>query len=142
MNCNLTERCEISSPCSSRGSSAVDVLGIVAAGVCLAHCLALPVILSLVPSLALCFGDHDLTHILLAGWVILFCTLAILPGFRQHGYKRILILASVGLIAVLAATFHGPMGLSEVIEVPLITVGNLMIIGAHFWNRRVLSVSQ
>jgi hypothetical protein len=44
----------------------------------------------------------------------------------------------IGLSAVLAATFHAQVGLAESVEIPLITMGNLLIISAHLYNRRLL----
>lgn len=122
-------------------SRVLDLLGILAAVICLIHCLALPVVMTFLPTLIHAHHHHDhndSTHIILAGWVLLFCLTAIVPGFVKHGYRRILLLMLIGLSAVMAATFHSHVGLAESVEIPLITLGNLLIISAHLYNRRLL----
>lgn len=122
-------------------SRVLDLLGILAAAVCLIHCLALPVVMTFLPTLIHAHHGHehnDPTHMILAGWVLLFCLTAIVPGFVKHGYRRILLLMLIGLSAVLTATFHSHVGLAESVEIPLITLGNLLIITAHMYNRKLL----
>ncbi|MCA9813515.1 MAG: MerC domain-containing protein [Candidatus Obscuribacterales bacterium] len=151
MNIKVIDCC--GSKCSSPGQSSgmgahaekqpgptrvLDLLGILAAVVCLIHCLALPVVMTFLPTLIHHHTHDDFTHVILAGWVLLFCLTAIVPGFVKHGYRRILLLMVIGLSAVLAATFHSQVGLAESVEIPLITMGNLLIISAHLYNRRLL----
>lgn len=114
-----------------------DVFGILTATVCLIHCLALPLLLSLLPSLAFIEAGHDATHYLLISWVLLFCLFSIIPGYRKHGQKTVLLLMFVGLIFVLTATFHQFFGLNAVCEIPLITMGNFLVMAAHMFNRRL-----
>ncbi len=114
-----------------------DVFGILTAAVCLVHCLALPVLLSLLPSMAFIEAGHDVTHYLLITWVVLFCLFSIIPGYRKHGQKTVLLLMFVGLIMVLTATFHQFLGLDTSCEIPLITMGNFLVMAAHMFNRRL-----
>lgn len=119
----------------------LDSLGILASAVCMIHCLAVPVLFTMLPSFAVhhhAHGEQDLTHILLAGWVVLFCLFAIVPGYLKHGHRKVLISMMLGLTAVLIATFHGQIGLAEAVEIPLITLGNLVVISTHIWNRKLL----
>jgi hypothetical protein len=83
---------------------------------------------------------HDeTTHYLLAFFVLTFCVSAIVPGFMKHGRLPVLALMMVGLSLVLFATFFAHPLLGESAEVPLITVGNLMVIASHLLNRKQLS---
>ncbi|MBS1996426.1 MAG: MerC domain-containing protein [Cyanobacteria bacterium SZAS LIN-2] len=114
-----------------------DALGIVASAICMVHCLALPVIFAVLPMTSKWLGQ-DNVHYLLAGWVLLFCLAAIVPGYLKHRQLNILICMLAGLSLVLAATFGLSFGISESLEVPMITVGNLLVIAAH-WRNRSLS---
>jgi ethanolamine transporter EutH len=98
-----------------------DSLGIFASAVCMVHCLALPFIMAV--------------HYLLAGWVLLFCLAAIVPGYLKHRRTSVLVTMLAGLALVLTATFCLHLGLSESMEIPMITVGNLLVISAHWRNR-------
>jgi len=111
-----------------------DALGIFASAVCMVHCLALPLVMAALPLTSNWLG-HDNVHYLLAGWVVLFCLAAIVPGYLKHRRANILICMLAGLSLVLGATFGLSFGISESVEVPMITVGNLLVIAAHWRNR-------
>jgi membrane-bound acyltransferase YfiQ involved in biofilm formation len=115
-----------------------DALGIFASALCMVHCLALPFFMAALP-FAMSWLGHDNVHYLLAGWVFLFCLAAIVPGYLKHRQTNILILMLVGLSLVLTATFGMHFGLSESLEIPMITVGNLLVIAAHWRNRSLNS---
>lgn len=130
----------ISKCCSEKeghGSAALmDVMGLLTAVICLVHCLAIPILLSFLPTLPLLDREHDVTHYILIGWVISFCTFSILPNYRKQRKKSIIIVMLLGLIAVFAATFHGYIGLNTAYELPVITAGNFLIMSAHILNRQ------
>jgi hypothetical protein len=111
-----------------------DSLGIFASAVCMVHCLALPFIMAALPFAPHWLG-HDNVHYLLAGWVLLFCLAAIVPGYLKHRRTSVLVTMLAGLALVLTATFCLHLGLSESMEIPMITVGNLLVISAHWRNR-------
>jgi hypothetical protein len=119
-----------------------DSLGILAAIACVVHCLALPVMAISLPALATGSGHEDLTHFILAGFVAAFCLFAIVPGYRKHRRSDVLRGMVIGLSLVLFATFiAGPM-MGEAWEMPLITVGNLIVVIAHLRNRKLLSTAE
>jgi hypothetical protein len=111
-----------------------DALGIFASAVCMVHCLALPFVMAFLP-FAMPWLGQDNVHYLLAGWVFLFCVVAIVPGYFKHRQTNILICMLVGLGLVLTATFGVHFGLADNLEIPMITVGNLLVITAHWRNR-------
>jgi hypothetical protein len=113
-----------------------DAFGIFASAICMVHCLAMPLIMASLP-FAMPWLGHDNVHYLLAGWVLLFCVAAIIPGYLKHRHLSVLITMLVGLSLVLIATFCLHLGLPESWEIPMITVGNLLVISAHWRNRRL-----
>jgi len=121
---------------SHRSLEIFDALGIFASAVCMVHCLALPFIMAALPFTMTWLG-HDNVHYLLAGWVVLFCLVAIVPGYIKHRNSGILASMVVGVSLVLLATFGRHFGLAETMEIPLITAGNLLVIAAHWRNRKL-----
>lgn len=119
----------------------MDILGIVASGLCMVHCVALPLILLVVPTMASEVLSCDCTHAVLAGAVTLFCMMAIFPGFRVHGNRPVLLTMLAGLALVLVATF-GCHLLGEQFEMPVISVGNILVVFAHLRNRHLMKKDQ
>jgi hypothetical protein len=116
----------------------MDTLGIVASSLCVVHCLAMPVLLLALPSMTAQMLESDYTHVVLAGAVTAFCILAIVPGYMRHSNKSVLALMLAGLSLVLTATFCLHLLGHDGLEMPIITVGNLLVVFAHLRNRRLL----
>jgi membrane-bound ClpP family serine protease len=129
-----TECCPNS--CAPTKSGVWDLFGMGAGLVCLVHCLALPLVLAVLPALGFLHGDHDLTHAFLLGWIALFST-SIFLGYKKHRQRFVLNLMLAGLCFVIAATFHHLFGVTEAMEVPVITLGNLLLVSSHFMNWRI-----
>ena len=91
------------------------------------------------PGLSTSVLHDETTHYLLAFFVLAFCVGAIVPGYIKHGRAPVLALMMVGLSLVLFATFFAHPLLGESAEVPLITVGNLLVITSHLLNRKLLA---
>jgi hypothetical protein len=125
---------------SQRALKLVDTLGIAASSLCAIHCAAMPLVIGILPLLGLQVLEGPLAHRVLAFFVSIFCT-GIIPGFLRHRKMIVLKIMLPGLLLVLFATFGAPNYLSESWEVPLISLGNLLVISAHWLNRRLLSCS-
>ena len=115
-----------------------DTLGIAASTLCMIHCVALPFLIAFLPGIFGTFVHSDWTHVILAFFVASFCLLGILPGFLRHSERSVLLLMVVGLSLVLFATFASSLILNGRFELPLMTAGNLMVVAAHYRNRKLL----
>jgi len=111
-----------------------DRLGMFASAACLIHCLALPLLIPVIPLLALI--PHGGVHLLLIIPVIALSLLAFIPGFRRHRSLDVIALALGGVslcsAAVIAETFFG----IESLDVPLTVAGGLLLVSAHALNLR------
>jgi hypothetical protein len=116
-----------------------DTLGIAASALCVVHCLALPLVAIALPALASRIGDDHLTHAILALFVVAFCLFAIIPGYRTHRHYAVLAGMASGVTLVLFATFCADSMLGQYWEMPIITVGNFLVVAAHLQNRRLLT---
>ena len=110
----------------------LDATAISLSGICLVHCLLLPVVAAFVPTLVV------LTH---AEWVHTAFVVVALPttGLALWSVNRhhrpplgLLALASLGLICLLVGALDWPPGWDEQITV----LGSLLLVTTHVWNWR------
>jgi hypothetical protein len=113
----------------------MDTLGIVASTLCLIHCAAMPLVITFLPILGLRFLEGHAAHYCLAAFVVAFALLAIVPGYLKHKKTSVLLSMLAGVGIVLLATFGAGRLFSENFELPLITIGNLIVVGTHLRNR-------
>jgi MerC mercury resistance protein len=113
----------------------LDNLGIAASSLCLVHCLAMPFVIAFLPLLGWQFLEGRPAHRVIAFFVFSFAIFAVVPGYLKHKKTSVLIAMLVGLGLVLAATFTARQFMPESLELPLITVGNLILVATHWRNR-------
>lgn len=119
-----------------------DNLGIVASAVCILHCLLTPFLVAVLPVLGLQFLEDDLTHKILASFVFFFALFAIVPGYLRHRSALILLGTVVGLSLVFFATFWSEGTLGAQWELPLISLGNILVVFSHYRNRKLCTCAQ
>jgi hypothetical protein len=117
----------------------LDALGITASTVCIIHCLAMPFVITMLPFLGWQFLEGKMAHRILAAFVITFALLAVVPGYMKHKRPEVLASMLFGLSLVLYATFAPSQVMSENFELPLITLGNIILVATH-WRNRSLSL--
>lgn len=112
-----------------------DKLGIAGSGLCVVHCLALPVMVGVLPGLGIAFLADEIVHQTLAFLLIAFAALAFIPGFKRHRDKRVLWLMASGLGLILSATWGGELvDLHGAGETIIAVAGSVLLICAHFLN--------
>ena len=121
---------------STRNSGpALDKVAIGLSGLCLVHCLALPVLIVAAPALGE-FGQGHL-HAQMLVIILPLSAIAIAMGFRRHQSRRIVAAATLGmLLLVLGGTvMHAQYGLfwDRVFTVS----GSLILAVSHWFNSRM-----
>lgn len=111
-----------------------DKLGIAASTVCLVHCLALPLLIPLLPALALV--GHGELHSLMLLPLVALTGLAIVPGYLRHRAKPVLGTALAGMAACLAAVLAEALFHVHEFDQPLTVTGSLLLVTAHLMNLR------
>ena len=121
---------------SSCNLNRADRIGFAASFVCAVHCALLPLALALMPTLGLSAG----------GWVdidqavTVFATLlgvtTLTIGWRRHRAFRAWMLLLPGLALVWVGAFS-PLHDHGLLHAVLMTVGGLLIAGAHLLNLRL-----
>lgn len=114
-----------------------DALGIIASSVCLVHCMAMPFIIAFLPFLGLQFLESPIAHKIIATCVIAFAVFAIIPGYKRHRNRVVLAALWLGLGLVIFAAFTAGTLITEQMELPMITAGNLILVCAHLSNLKL-----
>ena len=112
----------------------VEGLAVGAALACLAHCIALPVILAILPAFATMVPIPATFHILALAFAIPSTGGALYIGYRRHRLAAPLLIGGAGL-ALLAL---GVLRWGETpLEAPVTILGSLFIAAAHVVNWRL-----
>jgi hypothetical protein len=74
-----------------------DRAGMTASTLCVAHCIATPFVAAALPIIA---ATEGATHGVLALAVLSFGLLAIVPGFKEHRRRQVLVLGFVGVALI------------------------------------------
>lgn len=120
---------------SVRWQARLDGVGICASALCMLHCLALPLVLAALPSVAARFAPGEAFHWILLAAAIPISALALIGGWRRHRATAPLLVGAIGLI-LMALGVAVPW--REALETGLTVAGSLCLAGAHIanWRRR------
>ena len=112
-----------------------DRIAITLSGICIVHCLAIPLLVAVLPVAALSLGGDAHFH----GWMLGLAVPTSLAGF-YFGYrihrKGNLVSLGLGGIVVLIAAFAGHGHWAEEIEIFVSVFGGLLLAVAHWMNLR------
>lgn len=105
-----------------------DAVGIAMSGLCLVHCLLLPLLVAVTPTISVVAGEgvHQMLLLVLVPPLLL----ALVRGRRRHGRDAAAALLLTGLALLVAGAFLG----IEDWEVPLTVAGSLAVIIGHALN--------
>ena len=111
-----------------------DLLGLAASCLCLAHCVALPVMTAsgaIYVSMEV-FGG-EMMHYLLTALILLLALLSFPSSFKLHRQPMPMLLALIGIVSIIAAFTFGTQ-----YELFCLFISALSMICAHGLNRRLL----
>ncbi|MEO1043035.1 MAG: MerC domain-containing protein [Pseudomonadota bacterium] len=115
-----------------------DGPAVILSGLCLLHCLALPVLASLVPAFGVLF-DHEWLHRGLVLLAVPFTVTALLNGGLNQRAVVFAVAALTGLALLVAAVFVEAF---HDWETPMTVIGAVVLASAHVWRWRLLHVNQ
>ena len=104
---------------------------------CVLHCLALPLIIMMLPALTTFNLQDEAVHLWMLVAVIPTSLFALTMGCRKHKNYNVIGLGIVGLTIILASAFLGHDLLGETGETVLTTVGAIFIAVVHLINQRL-----
>jgi len=101
---------------------------------CLVHCLALPVLLLLLPGALGLFAESEAFHYAALALVVPAALAAFWLGYRRHGAAGPAALGAAGVTCLVGALLHSPI---EDLETVLTVTGSLLLIAGHAINWRL-----
>lgn len=117
---------------SSKSNAWLDGAAAALSGLCLVHCLALPLLIAGLPFFAQFSAGHLHAQVLVI--VLPLSSLALGLGLRRHRDLRIVVGGALGMVLlVIGATFaHAELGL--VADRMFTITGSIVLATAHFYN--------
>ena len=104
---------------------------------CAVHCLALPLFIVLLPSIAALRLNDEAFHVWMVVAVVPTSVYALTMGCKRHKRYRFLTLGCIGLACLILAVALGEALLGEAGEKALTAVGAGIIAYAHYKNYRL-----
>ena len=121
-------------PTMRRLQDMVEGMAVGAALICLVHCIALPVVIALLPALATVAPIPETFHIVALSFAVPATGGALFIGYRHHRLVAPMLIGGIGL-ALLAL---GVLRWGETpLEIPVTIFGSLLIAAAHIANWRL-----
>lgn len=117
-----------------RSASWNDRFAIGLSALCIVHCLVLPVILIVLPSIGLSFISNELTHLILVYAVVPSSIFALGVGCTQHRRRLFLLIGAVGLSFLGLGLAVESLGMNPFFEKLFTVSGALIVAYAHFRN--------
>lgn len=114
-----------------------DRMAISLSFLCTLHCLALPVLLAVVPSLTALSLDDEAFHLWMLAAVVPISGFALAVGYRTHNSYQVLAIGSLGLLVMILAALLGHDWLGDAGEKMLTVLGASVIALAHYLNQRL-----
>ena len=117
----------------------LDRAAIALSGLCVLHCLAMPMVLLALPFLGELTAEHF--HLQMLVVVVPVSTIAMALGFRRHRSVAVMIAGGVGLafLIVGGTWMHNEIGI--VADRATTIAGSLLLATAHFYNSRLSRTS-
>ncbi len=114
---------------------------------CTAHCLALPLAIVLLPSLAALYLADEAFHLWMVIAVIPTSMYALTMGCRQHKRYQLLVLGVVGLTCLISAVALEKILLGDTIDIELAekiltSIGSCVIAYGHYKNYQLCQQPQ
>lgn len=112
----------------------MDRVAVMLSAVCLLHCLAIPLVVLVLPALSsLLLGSETLVHWLLLGLAVPISGLALWVGYVRYRNLGSVLLGTAGLLLMFLAVTHV---FGRAPEVPLTLIGVALVACAHLLNMR------
>lgn len=115
----------------------LDKAAVALSGLCLVHCLALPLIVALFPIFGAEIVDHATFHQIILIVVVPTTVLALGAGYNRHRRLSVPILGALGVVALVVAAFAVHALGTELAERGVTVAGGLLIAAAHIQNFRL-----
>ena len=112
----------------------LDRIAISLSAVCIVHCLAVPLVVVLLPVAALSFGGDTHFHAVMLWLVVPVSVAGLVMGYRVHYRAGIVALGVLGIAIVSIAAIVGHAQWSVSTEIMVSVAGSVLLASAHWRN--------
>ena len=112
-----------------------DRIGVSLSGLCLIHCLALPVLFAAMPWVSQRLDDERI-HLLFAAAAVPVAVISFVPAFLKHRKRHVLALGLSGALFLLLPVLLGSW-IGEAAEHQSTILGGILLVAGHVANLRV-----
>ena len=121
--------------------SRLDNMGIFCSGLCMAHCLLVPVLALFSPAIA-SFFESEWIHKGLVIIVAPIALMAFITGKKTHGKVLPIVLGLFGVSTLILAVLSESIEGVEISETIVTVIGSIMLIIAHILNLRLMNLAR
>lgn len=115
-------------------SRILDRIAISLSAICIVHCLAVPLVVAVLPIAALGFGGDSHFHVTILWLVVPASVVGLFMGFREHHRAVIVAAGFVGMAIVVVAALYGHGQWPFSTEIVVSVLGSSLLAGAHWAN--------
>jgi hypothetical protein len=113
----------------------LDNMGTCVSGLCLVHCVSMPLAFAFAPTLAHLIPGDEMVHRFLAFLVVGAGLPSFVIGFRKHSRRLVVALGFSGMSIILGALIFGDRFGSHEAEIGVTVLGSLLLTTAHVTNK-------
>ena len=117
-------------------SKYLDRVAIALSTICIVHCLAMPLLIAVLPVAALAIGGDGHFHSLMLWFVVPTSVLGFGLGLRVHRRIDIVAMGAVAIAALAAAALWGHSAWDPSLEVTANVAASVLLAAAHWRNFR------
>ncbi len=123
-------------PATKHKREYLDTTAMFLSGICLLHCLALPMLLTMLPIAGVSLLDEAIFHRLILVFILPISLIALTMGCRQHRDGVTCILGVIGLTVLMVTALFGHDWFGFTGERVVTSLGGLVLATAHIRNFR------
>jgi urea transporter len=112
----------------------LDTLGAGVSGLCLVHCISMPLVFAFAPTLAHLIPGDEIVHRFFAFLVVGAGLPSFIIGFRKHKKWPVVAAGLAGMSVILGALIFGDRFGSHTAEIAVTMIGSLLLTAAHLGN--------
>jgi peptidoglycan/LPS O-acetylase OafA/YrhL len=105
-------------------------------GLCIVHCLMMPVVMAALPLWSVSETLHDWLHPLFLIGVVPISVVALVSTRGKPQLKSVRVLLGVGLFVITLATTIGHGAVNPLVETTFILLGSSLLVVGHWRNQR------
>lgn len=123
-------------PANNQERARLDTAAVILSGICMLHCLALPVVLTIFPIFNVALLDEQTFHLVMLVVILPVSLVALTIGCRQHKDRLTIVFGATGLSVLMFTAVFGHEAFGFTGERIITSIGGLILASAHIQNYR------